>query len=105
MNAGFRRSLTIAAALAAATGMLAAAPAAGAQGAKPAEPPFVLHVERHAGGISAGVRAQVDAQRALARLVAPALSRRVARSVGPNVLMNGDSKPRSPTTSSGRCAP
>ncbi len=96
MNAGFRRSLTIAAALAAATGMLAAAPAAGAQGAKPAEPPFVLHVERHAGGISAGVRAQVDAQRALARLVAPALSRRVARSVGPNVLMNGDSNPPYP---------
>ncbi len=94
MARNWSRRLTLVAALAA-VGALAG-PAAAAPWARAASPPFVLHVERHAGGISAGARAQVAAQRLLARLGSPASLRPVLPPPGRNVLMNEDSNPAYP---------
>lgn len=90
------RWLTILAVAGLAVAAPAAATAAGPPSARPANPPFVLHVDRHVGGISAGVRAQVTAQRLLARFGHAAPARPVAAPPGRNVLMNEDSNPAYP---------
>ncbi len=94
------RAVAALAAVALGTGLLGTAGQASAgtaAGAGQGTPRWVLHAQNYPGGISAGVRAQLDPGVAVARAaaVAPGVAR-PALTAGPNVQMNDDSNPPLP---------